>query len=1230
MGDVFAGTDRFEVRDCLGSGACGSVYEVFDRKLGAIVALKTLLRSEPSMLYSFKQEFRELADLKHPHLVTLYELLSEGDRWFFTMEMVRGLDFLAHVGVAAQAAGTASHLDSTDAADTVVGGKPPPRLSRHAAAPRPLGEDGIAKLRHTLPQLAAGVVALHRAGKLHRDLKPSNVRVDPNGRLVLLDFGLVLPLDRGADREIAGTPAYMSPEQAAGVRLSEASDWFSVGVMLFQALAGVTPFQGMEPTALLLAKRDVETPSLRHLNPAAPADLVELCHALLQREPAARPRGDEVLARLARDTGSIASERSAPFVGREAELARFERAFAATRGGRAAVVSVRGPSGIGKSSLCQHFAARVAARDAKTVVLSGRCYQQESVPFKGLDSAVDALSAFLRGLDDAEAAAIVPRDAAALGRLFPVLRRVQVIADAPRPAAMLADEIELRRRAFAALRELLRNLAERRPLVLVLDDLQWAGEDTAALLTELLQRPAPPMLVLGTWRSDDPNPVAERLAASRDLHQEAIELAPLETADARALAASILQVAAHDPILLRIADESAGSPFFVCELARHRRTAAAPAGPDTSLDEIIRARVRTLASPAQRLLRVIAVSGRPLLEHLAVRTAELGHDAAAAIAELRSAHLVSTRGSDQLEAYHDRIREAVAAAAEPAERDDIHLRIADLMGPDGNPEHILHHLLAAAQLRRAAPHAVRAAKIAETSLAFERAAELYEIALDDEGWNAAQRLELMTALGKARANAGQGARAGQTFLAAAALASGEEAQSLQNRAAGQLLMSGRIDEGIEVLRSVLREVGLHLPPSDRGALVQLVWHTARLRLRGLRYRTRTEEQVTPALLRKVDVCWTVAHGLAGASPLHSMAFAARGARLALRAGEPSRIANLLTLHATLASAIAPDRVAAELDVARDAAVASGDEYAQIFNQLARGATAYFRGQLDECVRIGGGAEAAFRERCQGVAWEILTLQSIANFARTFLGDWRYAIENVHVQVREAEQRGDLYGAATLAMALGWVRHLAADEPQAALDELDEFLRRWGERQTHYQHYYDVETRVWVRMYMGDPLGALEYLDRRWRELQAAGLFRVTVVHTLARAVRAGCLIAASYESKADRAALIARARRDVAIMRRLPFRGAVPWALHLSGCIAAAQGDREAAARMLAEAGEAMIAAGFRTGPLCGFLLRGEIVGGDEGAELAARAVDYFAAEGFRSPRRFAGLFAPGIGRQTH
>jgi len=363
------GTDRYEVVRRLGQGGMGVVYEAFDRETQRYVALKTLRQFTPAALYRFKQEFRTVADVQHPNLLNLYELVAtEPDHVFFAMELVRGTNFLQYVR----------------------GRKNAPNLDR---------------LRDAVRQLVEGLLALHGAGIMHRDIKPSNVLVTREGRVVLLDFG-VARSNRSAesvvdeDDEIVGTASYMAPEQAWSHRAPDpAGDWYSVGAILYAALVGAPPFVGTVMDVIAM-KNTLDPPSPRDHASGVPADLDALCTALLQRVPDTRPAAAEILERLGvgRAAPSAQSQRPAAnggtlLIGREAHLDVLGDAFQAARSGRSITVLVGGRSGMGKSALLRRFLEERAARD-DAVVFRGRAYERESVPYKAVDSVVDALSRY--------------------------------------------------------------------------------------------------------------------------------------------------------------------------------------------------------------------------------------------------------------------------------------------------------------------------------------------------------------------------------------------------------------------------------------------------------------------------------------------------------------------------------------------------------------------------------------------------------------------------------------------------------------------------------------------------------------------------------------------------------------------------------------------------------------------------------------------------------------------
>jgi hypothetical protein len=738
---VLTGT-RFSIVRRLGAGGMGVVFEATDREHGERVALKLLRPGHraltASALLRFKNEFRALQDLHHPNLVSLGELFEADGQWFLNMELVDGVSFIRHVRP-----GMLEQRDALLAATTAVvapplGDAPDPSRATPRPPPARAGFDE-ARLRDALAQLVRAVSAIHAAGLVHRDIKPSNIRVTPSGRVVVLDFGLVhaaLEPDELIDHnQVVGSLPYLAPEQVGSAQVTPAGDWYGVGAVLYQALVGRPPHTG-DPHDLLAAKRQVVPPSPRVLVPAVPADLDALCADLVAIDPVQRPQRHEVHRRLGLipdpDPGSVIAARGAPFVGRSAELAGLAAAIGESRTAAVAVL-VEGESGVGKTALVRHF----TETDAGPVVLAGRCYERESVPYKALDGVIDALSRHVMKLPDAEARALVPAEVGLLAQVFPVLRRIEAVARAPWPTAgALAPEL-LRERVFAAVRELVARLAERGPLVLVIDDLQWTDADSLDLLGELLRPPdAPRVLLIATVAADvAPADDVGPIALPGDVRVVRLDRLPPD--QARELAARI--VAERAPLLAAhataIADEAEGHPLFIDELVRYTTSGGAPSPRRLRLDEAIGARIRELAPDVRTVLELVALAGAPVAHETAAHAAGLDvADLFRRAAFLRTANLIRTTGArrtDRIEPYHDRVRDAVLASLDAAARTRLHTRLALALEADDHPDPLALgvHWEGAGDRAKAGHYKAVAADQAAAALAFDRAARLYREAL---------------------------------------------------------------------------------------------------------------------------------------------------------------------------------------------------------------------------------------------------------------------------------------------------------------------------------------------------------------------------------------------------------------------------------------------------------------------------------------------------------------------
>lgn len=262
----------YRVTSLLGRGGMGTVYAAFQASLEREVALKVLspaLSADPVMRRRFRVEARATAALHHQHIVPIYDFGEVNGLLFFTMEKIDGVSLDQHIARA--------------------------RRAGHALfAPR--------EAARRFAGVAGALAHAHRRRILHRDIKPANLLVHKDGTLALADFGLSRVLGEASVRSsgrggFLGTLQYASPEQARSDRLTPASDLYSLGVTIFEAVTGELPFRAETPEAVLDALLNQEPRNLRSVRAEVPHDLAAIVQKLLQKEAGDRYADGESLAR---------------------------------------------------------------------------------------------------------------------------------------------------------------------------------------------------------------------------------------------------------------------------------------------------------------------------------------------------------------------------------------------------------------------------------------------------------------------------------------------------------------------------------------------------------------------------------------------------------------------------------------------------------------------------------------------------------------------------------------------------------------------------------------------------------------------------------------------------------------------------------------------------------------------------------------------------------------------
>ena len=1207
----------------------GVVFHAYDRELELDVALKTIRGGHVGALQRFKYEFRALADVSHPNLVTLYELHYDEKDWFFTMELVEGVDFIAHVSSDLPLADgppdtrTLAPLSSKPTAST----NPVAEAAPDAA--RAMAEPSYDRLRAGVLQLVDGLHRLHCEGFLHRDVKPSNVMMTADGRAVLLDFGVITELNRADDRPV-GTPAYMSPEQASGGACGYASDWYALGVMMYQAIAGVLPFRAQPRLALELKTR-MEPTHILELRPTCPPQLARLTMGLLARDPAQRPSASEIQKLIGRRRRPLTRPRlerpslSPLPLQRQlcTEIARH------VIGSERSLHLVEGAPGAGRTSLLSLLQQEVFVPRGY-LVLSARCYERESVPYRAMDGLVDALGAYLDKESERDRYSLLPGDFALLAQLFPVLEGLS--DNCPRPT--VSDRTVVRGRAARALRELIARIASRQRLALIFDDLQWGDLDSAPFFEAVLAPALPSDCVCimahnGQRREGGLVRRLTELPAVKAAFRH--NLGSLAQADLEILADVLLPEGTSLARRQAVMNASSGSPMVLRVLADSLSDDGwmPPLEGELSLDGAIRGRLAHLDQSRQSALQVVAIAGKPLDQMVARKAAGLDSaDWARVVRSLTADHLAASSGvrrHDKIWIHHPVIAEAIVGLVPETPRRAIHLELARALiaARDALPEDVGFHLKEAGEWKAAVPYVLEGARSAEAAFAFDRAADLYRKALELDA-DREDRQDHLVRLGECLASAGRGRESAAAFDEASRRGKGKLAARLAWRSAEQLMLGGYLEEALARFRSVLPRYGLPAPRPRPLTILDVAAQRARLAARGLKYRLKPSAADDRGR-ETLEAAWSASVVLAVADPVTAFSYFGRYLLGALDSGDVDLICKGLVYEAAY-RAMSGSRGASSVEellqesgaLAQDA---SGQTLA-FWNGMASFAFCCL-GRWTDSMRHGKRAtELASVQRGHN-SWELHAFQLYRLVSGVFSGQWSNFDEEVELALRGATARGDMYATTNLRTRIMPYVLLARDQPEAAAAEAADAAEDWNWPTVNVQHIWAYTSRLDAVLYARDAERLLELWPTAWREIRTSIQYR-QIQHLR---VEAGYLRGrvALFHAGTDRAGALHELRKAISGLRRERVAWATVLRLMLQGSYHQLVGNDEAATRALVQAVGFGVEAEMPLHVAAVRLRLGQMLG-EAGRSVERQGSRWLAEHGFVSPDACVEMLMPSPG----
>jgi hypothetical protein len=483
---------------------------------------------------------------------------------------------------------------------------------------------------------------------------------------------------------------------------------------------------------------------------------------------------------------------------------------------------------------------------------------------------------------------------------------------------------------------------------------------------------------------------------------------------------------------------------------------------------------------------------------------------------------------------------------------------------------------------------------------------------------------LLEQLGDALSAAGLGVEAADAYLRAAQTPTvddsahypAREALDLRRLAAEHLMKSGRVDEGLMVMREVLGELGMRLPSTPRRALMALGVQRARLAMRGLEPSSGVALDVRER--QRMDACWSLAVGLSMADTVMGAYFHARHLTLALDSGDAPRVSRALALEAAHVASTSSERHERSLSLLeRSARLAEdlGDPHALAMVTLMRGGQALFASRWRDAVALCDASLSLLASCTDNVMWETGSAWRFAFTGLFYLGELAELGRRVPLALAEARARGDRFAESCARSGSSVVVWLSRGDVQGARRQLAEERHRWSGGRFALQHYLRLQAESYVDLYEGRGGAALERLHADWRRLDRSMLLRVQLLRSTMWALRGRAALCGGGELREARAAALKLEAEGLPAPRAQ--------ALALRAALAGRRGRLDAAVASYREASAQFAALGMTLMAAAMDARRGALVGGDEGARLRSSAEQVLRAQAVVDPQAMLQLLAP-------